>query len=81
MLWVVSFFSPQLTIRRYMLVRLHPISAFTSNITNMERYDPYYGHLYNVTNYVDWSTGEEVSVFYLKKAGPFWMVGSVGTAP
>ena len=80
-LWIVSFLSPQLTIRRYMLARLHPISTFTSDITNMERYDKDYGHLYDVTRYMDWRTKEEVFVFYLKKAGPFWIVSSVGTGP
>lgn len=80
-MWIVSFLFPQLTIRRYMLTRLHLISTFTSNISSMDRYDKEYGHLYNVEGFDDWSTGESVNVFYLKKFGVFWIVSSVGGAP
>ena len=81
LLWMVSFFSPEGAIRRYMVLHLHPISAFTSKITDMERYDLQYGHLYDVSGYEDRTTRDELSVFYVKKKGPFWYVGSVGSAP
>ena len=81
LLWMVSFFSPEGAIRRYMVLHLHPISAFTSKITDMERYDLQYGHLYDVSGYEDRMTRDELSVFYVKKKGPFWYVGSVGSAP
>lgn len=81
LLWISSFFSPEGAIRRYMLLHLRPISAFTSKITDMERYDPQYGHLYDVSGYVDRMTRDEVNVFYVKKKGPFWYVSSVGSAP
>lgn len=81
MMWVVSFLTPELTIRRYMLIRIHLGSVFTSNITDMKQYDRHYGHWYDVTNYVDRVTGDELFVFYLRKFGPFWVVSSVGTAP
>lgn len=80
-LWIVSFMFPELTVRRYMITRFQPISAVTTNITNMERLDKRYGHLYNATNYKDWATGEELEVFYLKKFGPFWFVSSIGSGP
>ncbi|RIX60498.1 hypothetical protein D3P08_02770 [Paenibacillus nanensis] len=64
-----------------MLVKLHPVSSFTTNIANMERYDRTYGHLYNATGYTDRMTGDELGVFYLKKKGPFWVVSSVGSGP
>jgi len=80
-LWIVSLLNPELAIRRYMLIRLQPVSAIISNITNTERYDNQYGYLYNATNYEDWSTGEALEVFYLKKIGPFWFVSSVGSGP
>jgi len=64
-----------------MVLHLHPISAFTSKITDMERYDLQYGHLYDVSGYEDRMTRDALSVFYVKKKGPFWYVGSVGSAP
>jgi len=81
LLWMASFFSPEGAIRRYMVLHLHPISAFTSKITDMERYDLQYGHLYDLSGYEDRMTRDELSVFYVKKKGPFWYVGSVGSAP
>ncbi|SFD53336.1 hypothetical protein SAMN05216378_0346 [Paenibacillus catalpae] len=80
-MWIVSFLSPELTTRRYMLTRLHLGSVFTSNITDMNRYDRHYGHEYDVTNFVDRTTGGSMGTFYLSKFGPFWVVSSVGTAP
>jgi hypothetical protein len=64
-----------------MLIRIHLGSVFTSNITDMKQYDRHYGHWYDVTNYVDRATGDDLFVFYLRKFGPFWVVSSVGTAP
>lgn len=64
-----------------MLTSLHFGSAFTSQITDMNQYDRHYGHLYDVTHYKDRVTGGPMSVFYLKKFGPFWIVSSVGTGP
>jgi hypothetical protein len=81
LMWICSFLFPQLTIRRYMAARLHLISAFTSSITSMERYDEKYGHLYEVKGYVDWSTGQKLGAVYLEKVGPFWIVSSAGGAP
>ena len=81
LMWLLSFFIPQLTIRTYMVARLQLVSAFTSNITDMEQYDRQYGHYYRVEGLIDHATGEEIGVFYLQKKGPFWMVSSVGGAP
>ncbi|MFD2745353.1 hypothetical protein ACFSTH_03355 [Paenibacillus yanchengensis] len=47
----------------------------------MNQYDKNYGYLYDVKGYKDWSTGEEIGTFYIKKVGPFWSVSSVGSAP
>jgi hypothetical protein len=80
-MWIISFLSPELTIRRYMLTRLHLGSVFTSQITDMKQYDRHYGHWYDVTNYVDRATGGGLSVFYIRRFGPFWVVSTVGTAP
>ncbi|TYP74504.1 hypothetical protein [Paenibacillus methanolicus] len=80
-LGLVSFLSPELAIRRYMLLHLHPIDCWTAGITNMEREDRVYGHLYDVRGFTDRATGGEMGVFYLKQTGPFWYVGSVGTGP
>ncbi|MFD2114602.1 hypothetical protein [Paenibacillus yanchengensis] len=57
------------------------VSAFTLSISNMNQYDKNYGYLYDVKGYKDWSTGEEIGTFYIKKVGPFWSVSSVGSAP
>jgi len=81
LLWMVSFFSPEGAIRRYMVLHLHPISAFTSKMTDMGRYDLQYGHLYDVSGYSARTTRDALSVFYVKKKGPFWYVSSVGSAP
>lgn len=64
-----------------MLTSIHFGSVFTSNITDMKQNDYQYGHLYDVSHYVDRATGDELGVFYLKKFGPFWIVSSVGTGP
>ncbi len=64
-----------------MLTSFHLGSVFTSKITDKHRYDHQYGHLYDVTNFTDRVTGGGLSVFYLKKFGPFWIVSSVGTGP
>ncbi|MFC4099093.1 hypothetical protein [Paenibacillus xanthanilyticus] len=80
-LWIVSFLSPELAIRRYMLLHLHPIDSLTATVANTERKDRAYGHLYDVRGYVDRATGDEIGVFYVKQAGPFWYVESVGTGP
>ncbi|ALS28116.1 hypothetical protein IJ21_27200 [Paenibacillus sp. 32O-W] len=80
-LWIGSFCSPELAIRRYMLLRFHPISTFIAKISNMGSYDPEYGYLYDVKGYVDRTTGDDINVFYLKKNGPFWIVSSTGTGP
>lgn len=80
-LWVTSFLFPELTIRRYILTRLHPITSFTAEITNKEKYDQTYGHMYDVNGYKDTITGDEISFFYLKKHGPFWTVSSAGSGP
>lgn len=78
-LWVVSFLSPELSIRRYMFFHLHPIQCFTADVKKMELVDREYGQLYDVRGYIDRMTGDEIGAFYLKKAGPFWYVGSAGT--
>lgn len=64
-----------------MLASFHLGSVFSSKITDMHRYDHHYGHLYDVTRFKDRVTGDELSVFYLKKFGPFWIVSSVGMGP
>ncbi|GLX66755.1 hypothetical protein [Paenibacillus glycanilyticus] len=81
LLWVISFLSPQLTTRRYMLTSFHWGSVFTSKITDKNQFDRKYGHLYDVTGFVSRTTGDAISVFYLKQFGPFWIVSSVGTGP
>jgi hypothetical protein len=80
-LWVVSFLSPEISIRRYILLHLHPIQCFTVDVTKMDLEDRDYGHLYDVRGYTDHVTGNQIGAFYLKKAGPFWYVGSAGTGP
>lgn len=80
LLWIISFFSPELSIRRYILFKLHPISSINANISNMGIYNDA-GHLYDVSGYKDWATGEDIYVFYLKKKGPFWVVTSTGSGP
>ena len=81
LLWAATFFSPELAIRRYMFLHLHPIDTFTAEAVKGYRFDRDYGHLYHVRGYVDSVTGDELGVFYLKRAGPFWYVDSVGTGP
>ncbi|MFC4775214.1 hypothetical protein ACFO9Q_00265 [Paenibacillus sp. GCM10023252] len=78
---VLGSLSPQFVIRSYMFTSLQPIHSFQSTITNLEREDPRYGHLYNATKFVDKQTGNQLEAFYLKKLGPFWRVASVGGAP
>jgi hypothetical protein len=81
LLWIASFFSPEGAIRRYMFLKLHPISAVTSEITDLGAHLAIDGHLYHATKYVDRATGGEISFFYVKKKGPFWLVESAGSGP
>jgi|CeladaMinimDraft_18_1061708.scaffolds.fasta_scaffold02031_1 hypothetical protein len=81
LLWAASFFSPEGAIRRYMFLHLHPVSAFTSKITDLGVHFAINGHLYHATDYVDRATGEEIPFFYVKKDGPFWYVSSAGSGP
>lgn len=78
---LISFLSPELTIRRYILFRLHPIRSITADVLNSGGFDQNYGYLYDVDGYKERNTGDEINVFYLKKYGPFWVVSSVGTGP
>lgn len=79
-LWTAGLFSPEWAIRRYMFLHLHPVSAVTSDITDLGFF-AMDGHLYHATDYKDRATGEEISFFYLKKKGPFWYVASAGSGP
>lgn len=79
--WLISFFSPGLAIRKYIFLKLQPINSITADITDMNYYDSSYGHLYNVTNFEDTMTGDELGAVYVKKFGPFWRVASAGTGP
>lgn len=81
LLFIITFLSPHLAIRRYALLHLHPISSMKAKITNTHHIDPVYGHLFDVTGYKDYQTGDELGVFYLKKYWIFWDVSSVGTGP
>lgn len=80
-LWLISFLSPELAIRRYVFFHLRPIQSIQIDIHNMERLDREYGHLYNVNGYVNHQTKDELNVFYLKRHGMIWTVDSVGTGP
>lgn len=80
-IWIISFLSPEWTIRRHILEHLQPINSLKADISSMGIVDPEYGHLYNVTKFMDRQTGGEVGVIYLKKAGLFWYVASAGTGP
>jgi hypothetical protein len=81
LLLLISFLSPDLAIRRYALIHLKPITSINLNSTNMDYYDRDFGHLFDVTGYVDYQTKDEIGVFYLKKYWIFWNVSSVGTGP
>ena len=81
LLWIASFFSPEGAIRRYMFLKLHPVSAVTTEITDLGLYFPRDGHLYHATKYVSRATGGEIGFFYVKKKGPFWFVESAGSGP
>jgi len=81
LLWIASFFTPEGAIRRYMFLKLHPISAVTSEITDLGLHLPMDGHLYHATKYVSREAGGEIGFFYVKKKGPFWFVESAGSAP
>ncbi|OBZ13842.1 hypothetical protein [Bacillus sp. FJAT-26390] len=77
----VSSFSPEWTIRRHILGSLQPINSLKAKITTLGRVDAEYGHLYNVSGFMNRATGDELGFFYLKKLGPFWYVASTGTGP
>ncbi|GMK36991.1 hypothetical protein PCCS19_00440 [Paenibacillus sp. CCS19] len=79
MVWIVSFFSPELAIRRHIFLHLRPIQSLTADITDKERHDLQHGHLYEVIGYTDPVTRDDLGVFYLRKHWMFWTVASVGT--
>ncbi|XEC97318.1 hypothetical protein AB6A23_12630 [Paenibacillus tarimensis] len=81
LLWIVSFMVPELTIRRYILFRFHPISSISAEISNKRNFDQKYGYLFEVDGYKHRITGDELNIFYLKKYGPLWVVSSTGTGP
>lgn len=78
-IWIVSYLSPELAIRRHIFFHLRPIQSFTVEITDKERHDIQYGHLYEVIGYSDPATKNDLGVFYLKKHWIFWTVASVGS--
>lgn len=81
-LWAASFLSPEWTIRRHILEHLQPINSLKADITNMDRTDAQYGHLYSVTGGIKYrATGGEMGAYYLKKIGIFWYVASAGSGP
>ncbi|WP_262681283.1 hypothetical protein [Paenibacillus sp. J5C2022] len=80
-LFILSFFSAELTIRRYVFMHLQPINSLKLEIKNMNYFDEEYGYLYDVKGYEDFQTMDELGVFYLKKHWIFWDVSSVGTGP
>lgn len=75
------FFSPELAIRRYVLFQFQPVQSLTLQIEDKGVFDPQYGYLFDVSGYRDPLTKDELSVFYLKKYGIFWMVADVGSGP
>lgn len=79
LLWISSFFSPELAVRRYVMLHLQPIKSMTVEINDKERHDDQRGYLYEVIGYKDIQTGGDLGVFYLKKYGPLWYVSSVGS--
>ncbi|WP_144376724.1 hypothetical protein [Paenibacillus sp. FSL A5-0031] len=79
--WILTFLSPEWTIRRHILMSLQPINSLKADISTTSRVDEKYGHLYNVNGYMHYPTGDELGAVYLKKLGPLWYVASVGTGP
>lgn len=63
MLWAMTFLSPELAVRRYMLLHLHPIDSFAATVTKTDFRDDKYGYLYDVRGYVDRATGDELGAF------------------
>ncbi|MBD3922310.1 hypothetical protein H8B09_26380 [Paenibacillus sp. PR3] len=78
-LWIASFLSPGLAIRRYIFFHLRPLQSYTVEITDKDRHDRQYGYLYEVIGYRDPVTKNDSGVFYLKKHWIFWTVASVGS--
>ncbi|MDQ8736638.1 hypothetical protein [Paenibacillus sp. LHD-38] len=62
-LWLLTFLSPEWTIRRHILESLQPINSLKAEITTMGRVDAQYGHLYNVSGFMSRTTGDELGVF------------------
>ncbi|WP_168122421.1 hypothetical protein [Paenibacillus sp. HB172176] len=80
-LFILSFFSANLTVRRYLFLRLHFVSAIRVDINQTNHHDEEYGQLYDVKGYEDIQTRDEINVFYLKRHWTFWSVRSAGTGP
>ncbi|MFC3800928.1 hypothetical protein [Cohnella sp. GCM10012308] len=69
--------TPQLAVRKQLLISFHPIKAVTSEVLQGKiKNDPKYGNLYEVAD-----PDITESFIYVKKSGFGWRVTSVGSAP
>jgi hypothetical protein len=65
--------TPELAVRKHMLLTFHPIKAFTANVHNNRRTSNY-GHLYTVESL-------SISFIYVKSNWLGWRVTNTGTGP
>lgn len=80
--FIYSFFSPELSIRRYIFTHGYPIQALTVKIEDREREDPEYGSLFRVYGYVERFTGMSPGFFYIKRNSMgLYYVETIGTGP